>query len=148
MIDPAPFDIDDYLGQPLVARVAAVGGTGGPTVRPIWYLWEDRAFWWLTGSWSGFEARLSDDPRVALVVDTCDLTTGCTRQVMATGRADVVGAEPARARRKLARYLGPDEQQWEPRFRHLLDDPSVRLVRLVPERLTATDLSFHPSREW
>ena len=45
-------------------------------------------------------------------------------------------------------HLGPDEQQWEARFRHLLDDPSVRLVRLVPDRLTATDLSFHPSPEW
>ena len=45
-------------------------------------------------------------------------------------------------------YLGPDVQRWEPRFRHLLDDRSVRLVRLVPERLSATGLSFQPSREW
>ena len=45
-------------------------------------------------------------------------------------------------------YLGPDEQRWEPRFRHLPDDPSAHLVRLVPERLSATGPSVHPSREW
>ena len=45
------FDLDGFLGQPLVARVATVGRTG-PSVRPLWYLWEGRAFWWITGGWS------------------------------------------------------------------------------------------------
>ena len=30
------FDVDEFLAQPLVARVA----TNGPTVRPVWFLWE------------------------------------------------------------------------------------------------------------
>ena len=63
------FDLDGFLGQPLVARVATVGGTG-PSVRPLWYLWEGRAFWWLTGGWSRLGQLLERDPRVALVVDT------------------------------------------------------------------------------
>jgi nitroimidazol reductase NimA-like FMN-containing flavoprotein (pyridoxamine 5'-phosphate oxidase superfamily) len=37
------FDLDAFLGQSLVARVATVGRTG-PTVRPLWYLWEEHAF--------------------------------------------------------------------------------------------------------
>ncbi len=76
------FDVDDFLAQPLVARVA----TNGPTVRPVWFLWEDGAFWWLTGSWSHLVEHLHDDPAVALVIDTCDLVTGQVRQVQAWGR--------------------------------------------------------------
>ena len=58
-----------YLAQPLVARVATLG----PTIRPVWILWEDSCFWWLTGWWNALAQRLADDPVVALVVDTCDL---------------------------------------------------------------------------
>jgi hypothetical protein len=43
-----PFDIDVFLAQPLLARVAAAG----PSVRAIWFLWEQGCFWWLTGSWT------------------------------------------------------------------------------------------------
>jgi Pyridoxamine 5'-phosphate oxidase len=31
------FDLDGFLGQPLVARVATVGRSG-PSVRAVWYL--------------------------------------------------------------------------------------------------------------
>ncbi|WP_026876841.1 pyridoxamine 5'-phosphate oxidase family protein [Jiangella gansuensis] len=48
-------DVDAFLARPLTARVA----TNGPTVRPAWYLWEDGAFWILTGPW----ARLADHVR-------------------------------------------------------------------------------------
>lgn len=71
-----------FLAQPLVARVA----TNGPTVRPVWVLWEDGPFWWLTGSWSRLAEHLRNDAAVALVIDTCDLATGNVRQVQAWGR--------------------------------------------------------------
>ena len=32
-------DIENHLAQPLVARVAA-NGPNGPTVRPVWFLYE------------------------------------------------------------------------------------------------------------
>lgn len=58
--------MQDDLEAFLAHRVAA----SGPTVRPVWFLWEDKAFWWLTGSWSALARRLQQDPAVALVVDT------------------------------------------------------------------------------
>lgn len=131
-------DVDAFLARPLVARVAAAG----PTVRPVWFVWEEGAFWWLTGSWSGLEDVLAQDARVALVVDTCDLATGEVLQVTARGRAEVVPFDAARARRKLARYLGPEP--WSARFAVTFEDPSVRFVRLVPETLRSRDLSFSP----
>jgi hypothetical protein len=70
-VDPG-FDVDECLAQPLVARIA----TAGPRVRPVWFLWEDRCFWWLTGSWARLADDLARDSHVELVVDTCDLATG------------------------------------------------------------------------
>lgn len=130
------FDVDAFLAQPLVARVATVG----PTVRPVWFLWEDGAFWWLTGSYARLAEILAKDPRVALVVDTCDLATGRVLQVTARGQAKVVPFDADRARRKLARYLGSDDARWDARFRSF--DSDTRFVRLIPDRLTAKDLSF------
>jgi len=69
-VSPRDFDVGDFLAQPLTARIA----TAGPTVRPVWYLWEDGAFWILTGPWARLEARVREDPAVSLVVDVCDLT--------------------------------------------------------------------------
>jgi nitroimidazol reductase NimA-like FMN-containing flavoprotein (pyridoxamine 5'-phosphate oxidase superfamily) len=140
--DEPPFDVDAFLAQPLVARVA----TSGPTVRPVWFLWEEGSFWWLTGSYSRMTEFLERDPRVALVVDTCDLTTGAVRSVSARGVAEVVPLDRNRAVRKLRRYLGPDEARWDARFRDALDeDPSTRLVRLTPTVLRAWDRSFRPA---
>lgn len=136
-------ELDAYLAQPLVARVAA----SGPTVRPVWFLWEDGCFWWLTGSWSALTQRLTDDPAVALVVDTCDLSTGRVLQVAAAGVAEVVPLDRGRAVRKLTRYLGGDLSKWPARFLEPLDDQETRLIRLVPQRrLTLRDLSFRPTR--
>jgi nitroimidazol reductase NimA-like FMN-containing flavoprotein (pyridoxamine 5'-phosphate oxidase superfamily) len=136
------FGVDEFLAQPLTARVA----TNGPTVRPAWYLWEDGAFWLLTGPWARLLSRAQADPAMAIVVDECDLVTGTVRQVIARGQAEQVPFDVPRGRRKLARYLGPDESRWDERFRRYLhDDPAVRCtawLRLRPAWLTAKDLSY------
>ncbi|WIX82108.1 pyridoxamine 5'-phosphate oxidase family protein [Amycolatopsis carbonis] len=135
-----PFDVDEFLAQPLTARVA----TNGPTVRPTWYLWEDHAFWILSGPWSRLPGHVRASPRLALTVDVCDLATGLVRQVVASGPAEVVPFDVPRGRRKLVRYLGPDEQRWDSRFRAYLNDAGrgTVWVRLVPESLRGKDLSY------
>jgi len=137
----AGFDIDAFLNRPLVARVATLG-RNGPTVRPLWYLWEQQSFWWLTGGWSKLGQLLAVDPRVALVVDTCDLERGEVLQVTAQGSAQLQPFDADRARRWGRRYLGPDERHWR-RFRGgVFDDPTTRFVRLEPSTLRARDLSY------
>ena len=138
----ADFDINAFLAQPLTARIA----TNGPTVRPTWYLWEDQAFWVLTGPWTKLFGRVKTDPALALTVDVCDITTGLVQQVIAGGRAELVPFDVPRGKRKLSRYLGHDETRWDARFRHYLhDDPAERgtvWLRLRPTFLTAIDLSY------
>ena len=118
-----------FLAQPLVARV----GTSGPDIRPVWFLWEGGAFWWLTGSYSRLEQLLAEDSRVALVIDTCDVSAGTVFSVTCRGVAEVVPLDRARAVRKLTRYLGP-EDRWPVRFSAPLDDPATKMVRLAPDR--------------
>ncbi|TDC22943.1 pyridoxamine 5'-phosphate oxidase family protein [Streptomyces sp. 8K308] len=136
------FDVDEFLAQPLTARIA----TAGPTVRPVWFLWEGGAFWILTGPWARLTGLVADDPAVAIVVDVCEPATGLVRQVVARGRAELMPFDVARGRRKLARYLGEDESRWDERFVHYLhDDPRQRgtvWLRLAPSSLRAQDLSF------
>ncbi|HEU5332595.1 MAG TPA: pyridoxamine 5'-phosphate oxidase family protein [Actinocrinis sp.] len=141
-MSPRDFDVDAFLAQPLTARIA----TAGPTVRPVWYLWEDGAFWILTGPWARLGARVREDPAVSLVIDVCDPATGLVRQVVAGGAAELLPFDVSRGRRKLARYLGPHEERWDPRFRgYLRDDPAergTRWLRLRPASLSARDLSY------
>lgn len=138
-----PFDVDAFLMQPLVARVA----TSGPVVRPVWYLFEDGCFWVFTGPWSGLEKRLRESPAFDLCVDTCDLHTGLVRQVLARGAGYTQPLDAPRARRKLVRYLGADETAWDPRFSLAGDlvERGLRWARLVPSRITARDMSFRPT---
>jgi nitroimidazol reductase NimA-like FMN-containing flavoprotein (pyridoxamine 5'-phosphate oxidase superfamily) len=143
------FDLDGFLARPLVARLATTG-QGGPLVRPLWFIWEEGAFWWLTGPWSRLAEILAADPRVALVVDTSDVVTGEVKGVTALGEAELVPFDPERAKRKLAKYLGPDDTLWDPRFRSSWDmaartgseDDPNGLGKLVPRSLVAGDSSF------
>jgi len=127
------FDIEAFLSQPLTARIA----TNGPTVRPTWFLWEDQAFWILTGPWARLPWLVQADPAMA---------TGLVRQVIARGRAEVLPFDVPRGRRKLTRYLGADQARWDQRFlRYLLDDlveKGTAWLRLRPDFLTAKDLSY------
>lgn len=135
-------EIDAFLSRPLTAHVA----TNGPTVRPTWFLWDDHAFWILTGPWAKLMNRVQADPALAIVVDDCDLTTGLVKQVIASGQAEILPFDVARGRRKLARYLGPDETSWDQRFQRVLqDDPAeqgTRWLRLRPASLAMRDLSY------
>jgi len=143
----AAFDIEEYLARPLVCRIA----TAGPMVLPVWFLWEGGLFWILTGPWSRLPEAIDANPAVALVVDTCDLGSGKTLQVVASGLAELVAFDVERGRRLLGRYLGPDVDAWDPRFRDYLGLRSGTAAgtiwaRLRPDRLAARDLSFRASR--
>jgi hypothetical protein len=135
----AGFDVEAFLSQPLTAHVAAAG----PTVRPVWFLWEDGAFWWLTGGWARLPSILKADPRLALVVDTCDLGTGTVHQLRAEGEAEIYQLDAGRAHRILRRYLGGDESRWPERFkRGTFHDPAARMIRLEPRCMRGRDLSY------
>ena len=135
------FDLHGFLSQPLVARLAT-SHASGPQVRPVWYQFDDGAFWWITGEWSRLEEVLRRDPRVELVVDTCDLQSGKVLQVRARGRAELRPFDAARAQRWGERYLGPDKNRWGRFVSGVFEHPSSRFVCMRPTWLRAMDLSW------
>lgn len=141
----APFDIDGFLYESFIARVAT-NGPDGPSIRPVLYLWEDGAFWWVTSSYAHKFLRLLElDPRVALVIDVYDPTTGFVRKVTAAGIAEVLPLDRGRAVRCASRVLGGDPDTWDPESHSLVfEDADARLVRVRPGRLVAHDLSYEP----
>ncbi|HWH35522.1 MAG TPA: hypothetical protein VNT56_09435 [Acidimicrobiales bacterium] len=68
------------------------------------------------------------------------------RVVTASDRAEVVAADPARTAPTLRRYLGADQDRWDPRFAAYLERPDAAVFHLVAEHLVARDPSFQPSR--
>ena len=140
----APFDVDAFLAEPNQVFVA----TNGPTIRPLWYLWEDGCFWIMSGAWAKLFARVQKDPKLALLIDTCDFKTGRVLQVMASGNVEIVPFDKPRARRLMYRYLGPDEAAWPSKpddYRGFLADPGppgISWLKLKPTTFKSFNFSF------
>jgi len=75
-------------------------------------------------------------------VDDCDIETGEVIHVRARGTAEIIAVDRQRAMRKLARYLGPDQLMWDPRFVPSLDLATTRMCRFTPSSIEAADVSF------
>jgi nitroimidazol reductase NimA-like FMN-containing flavoprotein (pyridoxamine 5'-phosphate oxidase superfamily) len=131
-------DITAFLRRPLLARIA----TNGPTVRPVWYLYEEPTFYWLTDTSNFLHQAVVRGERLVLVVDECDLASGEVVHVRARGHAEIIPVDKPRAMRKFARYLGPDESRWDPRFVSSLDLSTTRMCRFTPSSIEAADVSF------
>jgi hypothetical protein len=85
------------------------------------------------------------EPRCAIGIVDFDRATGLVQHVGMRGRASVETFDVGRALRLLARYLGADQAQWDPRFRATLSSPGAEqavLVRFCPEPVVARDVSF------
>src|SRR5699024_5006585 len=86
------------------AAVARPGRYRGACGAPGLVFVGGGAFWWITSDYARLPQVIGREPRVALVIDECDLATGEVRQVTARGQAEVMAFVPDRARRKLVRY--------------------------------------------
>jgi hypothetical protein len=138
-----PVNIEAFLQRPLVARVA----TNGPTLRPVWYLYEESTFYWLTDTANVLHGAVQRGQRLVLVVDECDISTGEVVHVRARGFGEIIPVDRDRAIRKFARYLGADQSTWDPRFVPSLDLPSTRMCQFVPQSVEAADVSFKVTAE-
>src|SRR2546429_698878 len=75
------------LAAPRLAHFATVSGDGGPRVRPLWYVYEEGAFWFTTrleARWTG--ADVAAGSPVAISIGSEDRPY---RAVVARGPAEV-----------------------------------------------------------
>ncbi|PTX64984.1 pyridoxamine 5'-phosphate oxidase [Melghirimyces profundicolus] len=137
------FDLDQFLTRPLFAHLSTVCEEG-PRDSPVWFHWEE-GFLWIIGvpSTDSFPDRIRRDPRCAVGIVDFHRESGRVLHAGFRGRATVEPFDQGIATRLLSRYLGPDEGNWDPRFRDL-DDSNV-LIRVQPETVVVRDQSYVPA---
>jgi hypothetical protein len=136
------FDLDEFLARPLYAHLAHDSGDG-PRDSPVWFHWDGQALWIIGGT--SFPKNLRREPRCAIgVVDWCP-RSGLSQHVGLRGRAEVLAFDTEVARTIFRKYLGADEDQWDPRFREDIDgETDVPLIRFTPETVVVRDQSYKP----
>lgn len=142
---PTSFDPKEVLHLPLMANLATLAEDGSPRNAPVWFHWEDGTLHMLSDETASSLRRISRDPRVAVEIVQYDNAGGILRHLGMRGSATIEPMDPALFRRLLTRYLGPDEAAWNPWFIEnvaKIEDPSGRLIRLVPDSIFTNDVSF------
>jgi hypothetical protein len=100
----ARFDLDEFLARPLMAHLATSAKHGGRD-SPLWYLWEDRALWFIVEvGYNTFQDRIADQSSVGVGVVDFDPVTGRLQHVGIRGRGRLVPWDDDRAARLLGRY--------------------------------------------
>ncbi len=132
--------LEAFLAQPLVAHLA----TAGPTVTPIWFLWEDGAFWWLTGPGASWPrgCRPTRAPR-SLSTAAIWPPARCFRRLHGAWPKSLLWTATAPCA-NWPSTSDQDQARWpQERFLAPLADPTSRLARLIPQQTpTLRDLSF------
>jgi hypothetical protein len=139
-----PFDPAVLLDRPLMANLATIGADG-PRNAPVWFVWEDDALWMLGSEGASSVRRIGADPRCAVEIVDFRNADGILLHLGFRGRASIEPICPARFRRLLARYLGPDETQWNAWFIDRIariEDPAGRFIRLAPEATFTNNVSY------
>lgn len=126
-------ELDAFLGEGRIARLACIDEEGWPYVVPCWQEWDGEGFWVIPRKKSAWAGYLRQEPRCAITVDE----DGTLRKVIAQCTAKLVeepnvgGRWVSIAERMSLRYLGENGPKYlEP----TLDKPRW-LFYLEPHRL-------------
>jgi hypothetical protein len=69
----SPAEIDQFLYEPHLARIACLDDKGWPYAVPCWYHWDGKAFWLVARAKSKWARYLEAEPRCAVTVDQSSL---------------------------------------------------------------------------
>jgi PPOX class probable F420-dependent enzyme len=129
----APDDLRAFLEEVRLCHWATVGPDGRPRVRPLWYLYADRAFWFTTR----MEARrtgadVAAGSPVAVSIASEDRPY---RAVIAYGTPEVWTEDrDAWLERIATRYGDAEGRRWLAGARK---EPDRVVLRLIPDRVIA-----------
>lgn len=129
-------EIERYLSEPLVARIATIGKDGYPNVHPMWFIYEGGEIIMGTMSGTAKTKNIRDNQKVGVVIDTAGETE--TKGVIFRGKADLVEDETKEMTKKiLLRYLGTTD---DPMYQQLIQMPRT-LIKIRPEKTISWDFS-------
>lgn len=132
-------EIDAFLAEPHLARIATVRPDGRAHIAPMWFWWDGTSMYMETPPTSVKANNLRTNPNCAIAVD---ITQGGLRfkSVILEGRAELIDdPEYARAmaRRIYTKYLG-EEGVRSPTPAQMINNPHV-IIKLTPTRVITND---------
>ncbi|MBU9722752.1 MULTISPECIES: pyridoxamine 5'-phosphate oxidase family protein [Bacillaceae] len=133
------FDLEAFLTKPLVAHLSTVDGDT-PKDSPVWFYWKDEMIWIIGTAKDTFPDRIRRNPKCAIGIVDFDINTGMFLHAGFRGVATVKPFDKNIATPLLSRYLGPDIEKWDPRFKNL-DDSNV-LICFEPKTVVVRDQSY------
>lgn len=138
-------EVDAFLSEERVCRVATVGPTGAPHVAPLWFVWDGSALWLSSTFRSQRWRDLERDPRVSVVVDAGEEFTEL-RGVELSGTVEIASEVPRTAapdpRLAEPERLYADKYAGVPSFE---PDGRHAWLRLAPTRLVSWDFRKNPA---
>lgn len=144
-----PEQIDEYLDQPLLARMATASvATAQPHVVPVWYLWDGQSIWVHGHSGTRKFKELAANPACSIAIDHA--TSGVDFwAVLLEGQAELI-TDPAVvvpiAERIYARYIGVEGAQ-DPVPQSWIHDAESLLLKLTPSRTVTWYSASKPAQE-
>jgi PPOX class probable F420-dependent enzyme len=136
-------ELNEFLHQPYLARLATVQEDGAPYIVPVWHDYDGEALYIVAREKSQYVQHIRREPRVAL-----SILDGA--QVLVLGRAEIVegpvtgGRWVAIAFRMATKYGGEGGITY---LRSTLDRPRY-LIRVVPDKVISwSGEGWHP-RYW
>lgn len=136
--------IDDVLQLPLYCFVATLSKEGDPRVSPLWYHWEEQRMWIIADLQKTYTSRIQANPATAIAVVDFDPYEARVRHIGMRGISTLEPLDDNLMQRKLTRYLGPNEDEWDPMF-HDLDKDRWRFIKFEPKTIVARNQSYKPS---
>jgi PPOX class probable F420-dependent enzyme len=124
--------IDEFLRESKVTRIATVTEDGAPYVVPVIYEWDGERMYVIARKRAKWVIHIQKDPRVSVLTDEVPLPQ---RKVMIDGVAEIVGTEWVElGKRILSKYLGREVS--EGYMQGTLDQPRW-VVEITPKRITS-----------
>jgi hypothetical protein len=116
-VNEATFDVDAFLKESgRCAQVASVSPSHSPLLGSLWYLFEDRKFWFSSATSSPLPRAAKRGVELAVIVDEFN-PPASIRQLRVRGHGHIESHSPDVVRRIYERYLGLGIDDWPPFFR-------------------------------
>ena len=139
-------EVDTFLAEGILARLAVLDDKGWPYIQPVWFHWDTdlQAFWIVAREKSIWAKYLKNDGRAALSIDG---NTKPYKKVSVQGMAEIVeepnvgGQWVEIAKLMATRYLGENGPDY---IVPTLDKPRW-LIKIVPTSMTTWQgVDWHP----
>ncbi len=131
----SPREMEDFLSEKNLARIATVKPDNSPHVTPVWYLWEENQLLVPIVKGSVKEINIKQNSRVAVTVDS---DASPHRAVIIEGTATIDGELNEEVERRFyQKYLKPGDIERYAEYAHATYQ--TLLIRIRPERIISWD---------